>query len=52
MKKVHTGLGVDPSKKNPSDLERSIRKALERIKKVSEDSEEDKDEQSPLEWDL
>lgn len=52
LKKVHTGLGVDPSKKNPSDLERSIRKALERIKKVSEDSEEDNDEQSPLEWDL
>lgn len=42
---------MDPSKKSTSDLERSIREALERIKKVSADSEEDNDEQSPVEWD-
>uniref|UniRef100_A0A8I5Y913 WASP homolog associated with actin, golgi membranes and microtubules n=1 Tax=Rattus norvegicus TaxID=10116 RepID=A0A8I5Y913_RAT len=51
LKKVHTGPNVDPSKKSTSDLERSIREALERIKKVSADSEEDNDEQSPVEWD-
>lgn len=52
LKKVYTGPGVDPSKKSTSDLERSIREALERIKKVSaSDSEEDNDEQSPAEWD-
>lgn len=50
LKKVHTGQGVDPGKKT-SDLERSIREALERIKKVSADSEEDNDELSPTEWD-
>lgn len=51
LKKVHTGPDVDPSKNSTSDLERSIREALERIKKVSADSEEDNDEQSPVEWD-
>nr|AAH50804.1 Whamm protein [Mus musculus] len=51
LKKVHTGQGVDPGKKSTSDLERSIREALERIKKVSADSEEDNDEPSPTEWD-
>lgn len=51
LKKVYTGPGVDPSKKSTSDLERSIREALDRIKKVSADSEEDNDEQSPAEWD-
>lgn len=51
LKKVHTGPGVDPSTKSASDLERSIREALKRIKKVSADSEEDTDEQSPTEWD-
>lgn len=51
LRKVHPGPGVDPSKKRTSDLERSIRAALERIKRVSADSEEDNDEQSPGEWD-
>nr|XP_034345396.1 WASP homolog-associated protein with actin, membranes and microtubules isoform X3 [Arvicanthis niloticus] len=51
LKKVYTGPGVDPSKKSTSDLEKSIREALDRIKKVSVDSEEDNDEQSPAEWD-
>ncbi|XP_021024242.1 WASP homolog-associated protein with actin, membranes and microtubules [Mus caroli] len=51
LKKVHMGQGVDPGKKSTSDLERSIREALERIKKVSADSEEDNDEPSPTEWD-
>lgn len=51
LKKVHPDLGGDPSKKPTSDLERSIRAALERIKRVSADSEEDSDEQSPGEWD-
>lgn len=51
LKKVHTGPDVDPSKKSTSDLERSIREALQRIKKASADSEEDSDERSPVEWD-
>uniref|UniRef100_A0A8C6R4E0 WAS protein homolog associated with actin, golgi membranes and microtubules n=1 Tax=Nannospalax galili TaxID=1026970 RepID=A0A8C6R4E0_NANGA len=51
LKKVHPDSSVDPSKKPSSDLERSIRAALERIKRVSADSEEDNDEQSPGEWD-
>lgn len=49
LKKVHPG--VDPSKKRTSDLETSIRAALDRIKRVSADSEEDNDEQGPGEWD-
>lgn len=51
LKKVHPGPGVDPSKRCTSDLESSIRAALDRIKRVSADSEEDNDEQSPVEWD-
>lgn len=50
LKKVHPDATVEPSKKRTSDLERSIRAALERIKRVSADSE-DSDEQSPGEWD-
>uniref|UniRef100_G3T606 WASP homolog associated with actin, golgi membranes and microtubules n=1 Tax=Loxodonta africana TaxID=9785 RepID=G3T606_LOXAF len=52
LKKVHPNLGLKPSHKPPSDLERSIKAALQRIKKVSTDSEEeDGSEQSPSEWD-
>ncbi|XP_055479000.1 WASP homolog-associated protein with actin, membranes and microtubules [Psammomys obesus] len=51
LKKVHPGPGVDPSTRRTSDLESSIRAALDRIKRVSADSEEDNDEQSPGEWD-
>uniref|UniRef100_A0A8C5KLY4 WAS protein homolog associated with actin, golgi membranes and microtubules n=1 Tax=Jaculus jaculus TaxID=51337 RepID=A0A8C5KLY4_JACJA len=51
LKKVHPDSGVTSSKKPPSDLERSIRAALQRIKRVSADSDEDSDEQSPGEWD-
>lgn len=62
LKKVHSGPGLSPSNKPASDLERSIKAALQRIKRVSVDSEEegegeDGDEQSPggcgggSEWD-
>lgn len=62
LKKVHSGPGLSPSNKPASDLERSIKAALQRIKRVSADSEEegegeDGDEQSPggcgggSEWD-
>ncbi|CAK7295567.1 WASP homolog-associated protein with actin, membranes and microtubules [Vulpes lagopus] len=51
LKKVHSGPGLNPSNKPASDLERSIKAALQRIKRVSADSEEeegeDGDEQSP-----
>ncbi|XP_025292663.2 WASP homolog-associated protein with actin, membranes and microtubules isoform X1 [Canis lupus familiaris] len=55
LKKVHSGPGLSPSNKPASDLERSIKAALQRIKRVSADSEEeegegegeDGDEQSP-----
>lgn len=47
LKKVHP----DGGKKHTSDLERSIRAALERIKKVSSTDSEDSDEQGPVEWD-
>ncbi|KAL6087353.1 hypothetical protein STEG23_038173 [Scotinomys teguina] len=50
LKKVHPDAAVEPSKKQTSDLERSIRAALERINRVSADSE-DSDEHSPGEWD-
>uniref|UniRef100_A0A8C9PBR3 WH2 domain-containing protein n=1 Tax=Spermophilus dauricus TaxID=99837 RepID=A0A8C9PBR3_SPEDA len=51
LRKVHTDLGSGLSDKPTSDLERSIKAALQRIKRVSADSEEDSDEQSPSEWD-
>lgn len=55
LRKVHAGLDLSPSSKPPSDLERSIKAALQRIKRVSADSEEDEgdgDELSPgSEWD-
>ncbi|XP_014644164.1 PREDICTED: WASP homolog-associated protein with actin, membranes and microtubules [Ceratotherium simum simum] len=56
LKKVHPHLGLSPSKKPTSDLERSIKAALQRIKRVSADSEEeeeeeDSEERSPREWD-
>ncbi|MBW03496.1 WAS protein homolog associated with actin, golgi membranes and microtubules, partial [Eschrichtius robustus] len=53
LKKVHPDLGPSPSNKPTSDLERSIKAALQRIKRVSADSEEedDRDEQNPGEWD-
>lgn len=55
LKKVHSGRGLSPSNKPTSDLERSIKAALQRIKRVSADSEEeDSEEQGPGdgdEWD-
>lgn len=60
LKKVHPDRGLSPSRKPTSDLERSIQAALQRIKRVSadseqeeeeEDEEEDREEQSPGEWD-
>ncbi|XP_077630401.1 WASP homolog-associated protein with actin, membranes and microtubules [Crocuta crocuta] len=55
LRKVHAGLDLSPSSKPPSDLERSIKAALQRIKRVSaasEEDEEDGDELSPgSEWD-
>uniref|UniRef100_A0A8D2B5I7 WASP homolog associated with actin, golgi membranes and microtubules n=1 Tax=Sciurus vulgaris TaxID=55149 RepID=A0A8D2B5I7_SCIVU len=51
LRKVHPDLSSGPGNKPTSDLERSIKAALQRIKRVSADSEEDSDEQSPSEWD-
>lgn len=54
LKKVHSSLGLSPSTKPTSDLERSIKAALHRIQRVSADSEEedDSEEQGPSgEWD-
>lgn len=53
LRKVHSGLDLSPSSKPTSDLETSIKAALQRIKRVSADSEEeDGDEPSPgSEWD-
>uniref|UniRef100_A0A8C3YK61 WASP homolog associated with actin, golgi membranes and microtubules n=1 Tax=Catagonus wagneri TaxID=51154 RepID=A0A8C3YK61_9CETA len=52
LKKVHRDLGLSPRSKPTSDLERSIKAALQRIKRVSADSEEDdSDEQGPGDWD-
>lgn len=54
LKKVHSGLSPSPSNKPASDLERSIKAALQRIQRVSADSEEeDSEEQGPGggEWD-
>ncbi|KAM6181728.1 WASP homolog-associated protein with actin, membranes and microtubules [Erethizon dorsatum] len=50
LKKVSQDPGSGPSTKPASDLERSIKAALQRIKRVSADSE-DSDEQSPGQWD-
>lgn len=56
LKKVHPDPGPSPSSKPASDLESSIKAALQRIKRVSADSEEeeeddDNDGQGPGEWD-
>lgn len=56
LKKVHPDLGQNLSSKptsnrRTSDLERSIKAALQRIKRVSAGSEEDSDEQDPGQWD-
>uniref|UniRef100_A0A2K6JYS3 WASP homolog associated with actin, golgi membranes and microtubules n=1 Tax=Rhinopithecus bieti TaxID=61621 RepID=A0A2K6JYS3_RHIBE len=56
LKKVHPDLGQNLSSKptssrHTSDLERSIKAALQRIKRVSAGSEEDSDEQDPGQWD-
>ncbi|MXQ82851.1 hypothetical protein E5288_WYG022663 [Bos mutus] len=54
LKKVHPAPGPSPSSKPTSDLEKSIKAALQRIKRVSADSEEEGeegDEQGPHEWD-
>lgn len=52
LKKVHPDVGMSPSSKATSDLESSIKAALQRIKRVSADSdEEDSDGQGPSDWD-
>lgn len=56
LKKVHPDVGRSSSNKATSDLEKSIKAALQRIKRVSADSEEeegedDGNEQNPGEWD-
>lgn len=53
LKKVRSGLGLSASSKPTSDLEGSIKAALQRIKRVSADSEdEDGEEPGPDdEWD-
>ncbi|XP_059533995.1 WASP homolog-associated protein with actin, membranes and microtubules isoform X2 [Myotis daubentonii] len=58
LKKVHPDLGPGPSRKPASDLERSIKAALQRIQRVSADSEEEGEDEgeegegdSPGEWD-
>lgn len=58
LKKVHPDRDLSPSSKPTSDLERSIKAALQRIKRVSADSdeedeeeEEDGDGQSLSDWD-
>lgn len=54
LKKVHPDCGLSPSSKSTSDLERSIKAALQRIKRVSADSEEEEEEEEeagPGEWD-
>lgn len=56
LKKVHPNLGPSPSRKPASDLERSIKTALQRIQRVSADSEDDDEgeegeEDSSGEWD-
>lgn len=50
LKKVSQDPGSGSSAWPASDLERSIKAALQRIKRVSADSE-DSDEQSPGQWD-
>ncbi|EHB07870.1 hypothetical protein GW7_13594 [Heterocephalus glaber] len=50
LKKVHQDPDPGRSTKPASDLERSIKAALQRIKRVSADSE-DSDEQNPGQWD-
>lgn len=52
LKKVHPDLGLSPSSKPANDLETSIKAALQRIKRVSADSEEEEEgEEGPGEWD-
>ena len=54
LKKVHPAPGPSPSSKPTSDLEKSIKAALQRITRVSADSEEEGeegDELGPHDWD-
>lgn len=51
LKKVFRDPDPGHSTKPANDLERSIKAALQRIKRVSADSEEDSDEQNPSPWD-
>lgn len=50
LRKVVPGQALGHSMPCTSDLERSIKAALQRIKKASADSEEDEQEQGPGEW--
>ncbi|XP_017660496.1 PREDICTED: WASP homolog-associated protein with actin, membranes and microtubules [Lepidothrix coronata] len=52
LRKVNRDTEKDVSKGSPSDLERSIKAAMQRIKKVSADSEEEEDnDRNNGEWD-
>lgn len=55
LRKVHpeVKVGLSPCSEPTSDLERSIKAALQRIKRVSADSEEEEEEEEggPSEWD-
>ncbi|NXA64828.1 WHAMM protein, partial [Mohoua ochrocephala] len=52
LRKVNRDAERDVSKGSPNELERSIKAAMQRIKKVSADSEEEEDnEQNNGEWD-
>lgn len=52
LRKVNQDADRDGNKGSPNELERSIKAAMQRIKKVSADSEEEEDnDQNNGEWD-
>ncbi|NWI36492.1 WHAMM protein, partial [Picathartes gymnocephalus] len=51
LRKVNRDTERDDSKGSPNELERSIKAAMQRIKKVSADSEEEDNDQNNGEWD-
>ncbi|KFU87294.1 WASP homolog-associated protein with actin, membranes and microtubules, partial [Chaetura pelagica] len=51
LRKVNQDTEKDVSKGSTNELERSIKAAMQRIKKVSADSEEENDDQNNGEWD-
>ncbi|XP_071424555.1 WASP homolog-associated protein with actin, membranes and microtubules [Pithys albifrons albifrons] len=51
LRKVNRDTEKDATKGSPNELERSIKAAMQRIKKVSADSEEEDNDQNNGEWD-